>query len=508
MVLTILEISQKQAYIFASNKLKDNITNSAVIAEVLSPEYLAEILKGYPYSDEKNMVYSGGGHTILEFSCMEDAHKCTAVITETIYRRFDGLNVFAKSMEYDEKYSPGENLKNLTAALEAKKSVRKSAFHHGTFGIERTEEIVAEESPDKKAIAIKEEKREKTYYPEGYRPVKKFEELGGSKEESNFIAVVHIDGNGMGKRVEGLYEQEKASNWTVIKKKLREFSEGIDKDFKAAFCEMVKVVGNNLKTNQEIREKLNIGEGNFPVRRVITAGDDICFVAEGRIGIECAVIFMQALAKKINTADHKGYASCAGAAIVHQKYPFYKAYDLAEKLCSNAKKFNATINPADNGSSISSIDWHIEFGEIGDTLEDVRKNYNTLDRNRMELRPYIVNADEKIMQNYACHSYESFLRLLTNIQSKKEMYADGKIKELRSALKEGKDMTRYYLTFNRMEDILYEAKDDKSLDFSGLFSGTKVKNDAFVRDYDGKEHSVLFDAIELMDTFFKLDREE
>ncbi len=65
--LTILEVSQKQAYIFASNKLKENIVNSEVIARILSPEYLTKVLRDTGYSDEKNMVYSGGGHTILEF---------------------------------------------------------------------------------------------------------------------------------------------------------------------------------------------------------------------------------------------------------------------------------------------------------------------------------------------------------------------------------------------------------------------------------------------------------
>lgn len=42
--LTILEVSQKQNYIFASNKVKNNIVNSAVIAYVLSAEYIGEIL--------------------------------------------------------------------------------------------------------------------------------------------------------------------------------------------------------------------------------------------------------------------------------------------------------------------------------------------------------------------------------------------------------------------------------------------------------------------------------
>lgn len=41
--LTMLEVSQKQAYIFSSNKLKDNIVNSSVIAWMMDPEYLKQI---------------------------------------------------------------------------------------------------------------------------------------------------------------------------------------------------------------------------------------------------------------------------------------------------------------------------------------------------------------------------------------------------------------------------------------------------------------------------------
>lgn len=37
--LTILEVSQKQAYIFSSNMLKDNVVNSAVIAWIMSKSF-------------------------------------------------------------------------------------------------------------------------------------------------------------------------------------------------------------------------------------------------------------------------------------------------------------------------------------------------------------------------------------------------------------------------------------------------------------------------------------
>ena len=118
--LTILEVSQKQAYIFASNKLRDNIVNSEIIAYALSPEYIQKELASFGYSDEANMVYSGGGHTILEFDSTEKARACVSALTEKIYRDFDGLEVFSKIVKYDNIKSVQDNLKELTKELERK----------------------------------------------------------------------------------------------------------------------------------------------------------------------------------------------------------------------------------------------------------------------------------------------------------------------------------------------------------------------------------------------------
>ena len=138
--LTILEVSQKQAYIFASNKLQDNITNSAVIAWVMSPEYFEQkAASAELFSIEKNLVYSGGGHTILEFSSKEQAKEFTKKITTIIRQEYPGIEVFAKTEEYDEKKDAGQNLKDLTAALERKKALREAAFHQGSFGVEKVD---------------------------------------------------------------------------------------------------------------------------------------------------------------------------------------------------------------------------------------------------------------------------------------------------------------------------------------------------------------------------------
>ncbi len=122
----------------------------------------------------------------------------------------------------------------------------------------------------------------------------------------------------------------------------------------------------------------------LPLRPIILAGDDACFVTAGSIGLECARIFNKDLTSLTNKADGQPYAACAGVALVHQKYPFHRAYQLAESLCGNAKKYGADL---DERRQVSAMDWHIEFGQLKDSLSDLRQDYQTEDGCRLELRP-------------------------------------------------------------------------------------------------------------------------
>ena len=222
--LAILEVSQKQAYIFGSNKVRDNIVNSTIIAYVLGEDYIEKVLSKFGYDKEKNMVYSGGGHTILEFSDIDVGKSMIKELTEQIYRNFNGLEVFATIMLYVEEESVGNNLKKLVKQLEKKKSIRKSAFKQGSYGIEQPDantlkpKCVDTDSEEKLKVKEIENKEAKSFYPDKFKPAYEFEKLGGKKNDSNFIAVVHIDGNGMGKRVEALYKELKNASWDEAKK--------------------------------------------------------------------------------------------------------------------------------------------------------------------------------------------------------------------------------------------------------------------------------------------------
>lgn len=509
--LAILEVSQKQAYIFGSNKVRDNIVNSAIIAYVLGEDYIEKVLSKFGYAKEKNMVYSGGGNTILEFSDIDMGKSMIKELTEQIYRNFNGLEVFATIMLYVEEESVGNNLKKLVKQLEKKKSIRKSAFKQGSYGIEQPDantlkpKCVDTDSEEKLKVKEIENKEAKSFYPDKFKPAYEFEKLGGKKNDSNFIAVVHIDGNGMGKRVEALYKELKNASWDEAKKRLYTFSRCIDKDFKDSYREMADEVAKRI-SDKEICKELELIENYFPVRHIITAGDDICFVTEGRIGIECARIFIEKLSKKTNKEDKKGYTACAGVCIVHCKYPFFRAYELAEMLCSNAKAYGAEISPEDNGSGISSVDWHVEFGELQDSLAEIRKEYVVGDGTELELRPYVIKVSDeskwKKINEYK--KYENFKNTINSIQKCEKDYGIGKVKGLRAALKQGETSVKNYMHFYKMNDFISDyTYRDFNLDKEKLFTGAKLEIPAYI-ELDGKKHSVIFDAIELMDTYISL----
>lgn len=480
-LLLIMEVSQKQAYIFKNKELKKNIDASYTIDEITSSGYFKKYFPEY-YNEEKNLVYSGGGHTILVFDNDVEENDNTGKenqavrfakkLSKQIFCDYDGLEVFIKIMDYDENAEPSENIQNLMKMLEEKKAIRRASFRQGTFGME-----VLQEKKDAKTR--REEKMEGEEITP-YKLVTQLEKLGGNKDDNNFIAVVHIDGNLMGKKVQendkelrkildGISDPEKKLD--MYREKKQEFSEKIDKLFKGAYNDMQNVVKKQIENGDlkdlSLEEVVN-GEKqiNFPIRRIITAGDDICFVSEGRIGIECAVEYMKALWKRSKGEN----SACAGVAIVHQSYPFYKAYEIAESLCSSAKKYNASLDK-EGCANACAIDWHIEYGEMYGGLDEIRKHYVDADGKSILARPYFVCGDEKYEGKAGNRTYANFKQTMEEMEyalhnkcedEEDRMIARRKLKELRTYLKESDEAVDAYFKKSRLDQYL--TKNDKNFD--------------------------------------------
>lgn len=513
--LVILEVSQKQAFIFSSNKLKENAINSAIIAWVTDKEFFNAVINDNNLFDkQKNVVYEGGGHSVLEFDTHEKAKEFVWKITLHIHQEYEGLELFAKVLECEGTIG---SLKELSKELERKKSKRKSAFHQRSFGIEKVKESVNRKMPEK------EKEIDEKLSPKGFERTLQLDKLGGNKNECSFIAVVHIDGNAMGTRVEKLRNSLEGESWSESRKVLNGFSKSVDDHFKSAYNEMAEEIAEYCRKGK--LTELDLEEGCLPVRRIITAGDDVCFITDGRIGLECARIFIEKLASKKNEKDEKYYAACAGVAIVHQKYPFYRAYELAEELCSNAKQFIATTAGnvgAEASAEVSAIDWHIEYGEMKGGLEEIREMYETIEpdkekkqeegeRNRMhmELRPYILLDSKGYLKNESIREYQKFRELVMKLQSGDIEYARGKLKEFRQYLKEGEQSSEHYFTMKQMQEMGLTGYQGifVPVDYRKAFTGEELERRIFVRTADGEKRSLFFDAIEILDLFIPIEEQ-
>lgn len=625
--LSILEVSQKQAYIFGSNKLADNVQRSAEIRWLTDPAEIQALINDKSCMDcEKNVVYAGGGHTVLVFESYDKAVEFNRRYTFIMRTMNPELELFvftlpccskvsagsmleyvyanhSRSQEEDEKFAkerassghgdprectPSMYLKALVSGLERKKSLRRASFRQGSFGVEEIDSgtrsvkhrktagnasaqsaspaffrrsnydgipcSAGEQTDEAEAFeALKTAGRKadgSNPVPEGFAAASKFEDLGGTKGDTNLLAVVHIDGNGMGARCNQFYEKlsrgyadgqggDEERRWVRFRDAVNEFSQAIDKDFKKALSKMYERVGVSLKEgklqNLALKAEKRTEKTYFPIRGIIASGDDICFVTDGRIGIECAAIFLEELGKLTNSKDGKAYSASAGVAIVHQKYPFFRAYELAERLCSNAKEFAADIRSAqakafcenqksavpealtDNGAGICAIDWHLELGEIGMSLDEIRSTYLTKSiigagQKHLEMRPYIVAVKSDAEAPYDVKTIEPH-RQYSAFRRQMELYKragggaesdefNARLKELRGIVKEGEVKTQYYIQFHKIKGLILDS-------YYGIFKDVGFREDAekipvFVKTADGQERSIIFDAAELIGTYMIL----
>lgn len=474
-ILMILEVSQKQNYIFASKILKENMQRSENIARVTSSAYFAEVCPR-DYDERTNLVYSGGGHTVLQFYSPEEASRFAKSVTKRAIQDYPGLELFVKQLPYQESLSPGKNLNELSRELERKKARRVHSFRTLALGIEKMES-----TPSTAPLPLN------FKLPNRWR---KIDNIVDADKDDNFLAIVHIDGNAMGARVQSIYDRCK-DDWGKCNKLLDQFSREINWHYEEAFNEMAQELADALDRTSPIVNQRSKGQTPcLPLRKIIGAGDDVCFITSGRQGLECAASFLRHLSDRKNMADGKHYTACAGVVLVHKKYPFRQAYDLSEELCRNAKQFCAEY-----GGEISALDFHVEYGQLKDSLDDIRADYLTDDGARLELRPLAVQGGGgKIPPERTYAFQQRQLRGLTNMLQTHEKknckdpdsidsLARNKIKSLRPYLHQGEEETKYAL---------------KKTNSHGLLK-LNAGRDVFFSDDKGVRRCMYFDTIELLD---------
>jgi len=502
----LLDVTGIQAYVFGSNKLKENL-GASFLVENGYKDFLrkaAESVVGDKkeldrWQDETDKFYIkepdiemevgyiGGGNALLFFKD-QDQNKAEQFIKEWSRRLLletPGLST-AVAIEKIDLDNPQQGV------IDIFKELNKNKFtHHPQVTLPR--HGITTECPrtglsaeswsdeDKKHIsfvaASKLNHTESAHemFKDAFKDVlndyefpKDLEKLGQSKGESH-IAIVHIDGNGMGKRFMECETIQALRNLSVS---LRQATE---KTMKLLLEQII--VDYDYYQNPK---NFKLEPKTFPIRPIILGGDDVTFVTDAKLGVYFAEKFIEAFVEQ-KVSDDKPLSACAGVAITKTKYPFYRGYKLAEQLCHSAKE------KAKEGKDESWLDFHIAYGGFSGELSEIRRRHYTVKTGDLCYRPYRICPEKQDAQ-----SFSEFKKGMKELDDK---WPRNKQKELREVLSLGEEATKQFI--KEMEN-----RGNSLPNIPGYHS---FKNSG----WDGKK-TPYFDMLELMELYCppEKDKEE
>ena len=427
--LAMYDVRGKQEYIFKTNKLKEIVGGSCIIRDCFKeylfpsaeeymrrkakkegiplsddavcgiynyndsenePEYISEINKGKEFSqkafermmqDEKcaaryagEVVYEGGGNFFVLYKDKETCIEINKIFTRKLLKELYTLKVLCTYIELENGLLNFiEDRKKLYEKHRISEAEESVICPVNTLPFVQVDEVTSlpltkyNENTRKKVSTEAEAKLAKhlDVYNEKYGE-KDLDKLVTRKGEESLLAVVYIDGNNMGAKVQNVLGTETSYDQCV--KKLRETSEFIQKNY----------VEDRIKDiDQMLEEKAKKGKKKAGKRLVVFAGDEINLICNARDAYDIAKTYLKGLHQVSWKDSTEPCSACAGIAIFHSHAPYAQAYKVAEECCESGKtrmkKLEKAREKEGKSKEVCYIDVHYCQKGIGMSLDDIRE---------------------------------------------------------------------------------------------------------------------------------------
>ncbi len=516
--LTALDVLGVQRFVFLSNRLRDVVTGSYLVHWSTSKEGALKTLV-----PQSQILLAGGGNAIIEHPSLEKARSFAARYSRLIYDEAPGLDVALVHGEYSTG-NLAQALLDLQINLARAKTERIPAA--SLLGLSVTASCretgfpacgfdMAEPTTPLATIILKrrEKREEANAHWEVYLkdwgdfafPME-LDHLGRTIGDTSMIGVVHVDGNGVGKKIKD-WLHEKVNGGVdddTVRREYQEWSSAIDELGKKAFKNVVDRLCQHVQEAVEHGQKIMRITGTparlafelkrtpnkkwfLPVRPILLGGDDLTFVCDSRIALDLAETALTEFEK--SQIPHLGKISaCAGVSVVRVHAPFARAYDLAEKLCGSAKRMlRENVGQTDQDQDCA-LDWHIGSSRPGETVESIRQRQYTTGRYSLSCRPYRLGSPKGSSESWRWLTRTLLDDRKVGLRAGVWAARRNKVKALADFLREGPDAVRQTLEAWQVVD--------KNLRLPQL-----IAQDGFIAKY----RTPLLDALELMDLHLVLD---
>lgn len=443
-----------QEFIFETNKLQEIIGASEIIKEFDA----LQLKEKFNLSKQPEIILQAAGNLRAIFSDVEDVKKLVLLLPKTIMENAYGISISQSVVEYvDYKHASFLLEKNLK--IQRNKNTIPLDYHFGALKINPKTGLPAVSNErgsfyDKGALQKK----------ESYNKAKdKDKSLGNLelKNAKNKIAIVHIDGNGLGGIVKDLNENN-----------IKQFSQDLDRATKEAYKMALE--------DEELQKK-------FPkdlqkIRKVILGGDDLTFICSANIALEFTQKFLEFFEIKTqNIYQNHSLSACAGIAFCNEKFPFFYAVKLAEDLCAFSKKDSKAL---DKMPPPSSLMFHNIQSSYVESFEKFIKEELVINSVCCDFGPYYL----KDLPNKPNIKY--FLALKNDFT--KENSPKGRLRDWLNILKKDRDIAKMEL--NRIAKIFEPKWESKH--FKNLYPGLSLDN--LIISINDREKTPIYDILQIL----------
>lgn len=375
-----------QDFIFQTNKLKE-IIGASNLVELICTDFFEQALEslGADVTTSGELIMRAAGNIKYIFNEEAVCREFFRIFPRIVRREAPGVTFSQAVVRLDGDAAKDQRAFNeLERRLRAQRNKPARSASLGLMGIKRSRDtglpcvaVDGNELPKGYDNVDAGTLQKLKYYElrelcnKAFGDLPKASEIAYDTEDltgdNNWIAIIHADGNGLGRVVSTF-----GGNTVAF----RNFSESLNEATKDAVQSAFQETMKNVESYKRI-----------PFRPVVLGGDDLTMICRGDLAIKFTASYLKHFEENTLHVCENGLTACAGIAFIKASYPFYYGYNLAEELCTAAKK--------DSGREQSCLMFHKIQDCFAEDYDSIKARELTPQENlSFSFGPYYLQARE------------------------------------------------------------------------------------------------------------------